>query len=249
MTDQVLEQRVADPLAKFFQTHWRALAWTLALAAFAFYGFNTFKETRQQSLERSANLYATMRAEFEALKFQDVQLAELVKKPELDSKKDGEYQFRLMEAKTKLAATQTKLKEVLLSLKDGMEPYASFAELYQAELFARENGGSLKEFENLKDKFNPQGGVDQRMSFELLKFRLASGYLDSSQTRAQGLGLLSELASSGEFLNVVSAKRLATLAADSSEIQLALDALNSVAAKRLESRDALDKEIERLQAK
>ncbi|WKZ56413.1 MAG: hypothetical protein QY326_06685 [Bdellovibrionota bacterium] len=230
--DALQRALVEDPLVRFVQKRWRALAVVVLFIAAGIYVRNAFVETHEAALRSSGDLFAKIRTEYGLIQAQRAQLTELA----MDQSEEG---------KKKLEAQQNQIKDAeaglvnaLATLSDSKEPYASVALLYKALMQAEPSTAAPSE--NLAPD-NPR-----LLLVELALLLEAKRLLDHPEQRAEGQAKLQELARSARFVHAVAAISYAHVAESSEERTTARNLLDGVRVMHPEQSDLISAELDRL---
>jgi hypothetical protein len=239
-TDPALAQTVAeDPFIRWLKQSWRTLAVIVAAVVAGAYVVSTLRETHHASLERSADLYARVRADFEAY---TVAHAAARSGRETAGQAGEEGEQKRVEAERAAEAVRVRLEQGIAALGDTKEPYASIALIY-SDLLAKLEGGAQGASPAL-------AGGDAFFS-EMHRFVRARALLNDAATVDSGREQLSSLARDGSYVAVAAVSVLRTIARTPAEqataeelVQRVRERLPAQASLLSEREDALAEEAD-----
>lgn len=251
---QVAKTLSEDPLFRFLGRNWRVLLVIVGVVLLAYFFNNMFHATYVETMQRSAEVFENVHAQYDDIESSKKQLLQLqlesvklAKDQNTEAKQKEENQKKITELDAKIGASTTKLEALIAALADTREPYNKLALIYRALLLKSKN--DLKAAADTLQAFNWKN-LDlqnkQRFFAELAGFNLAGILLDSSENRAQGEALLKDLALSSEYLSGAAALRLSALASSQEQRSEAHSVIEQVLTKHPEHSDMLEPELKRL---
>lgn len=231
-----------DPLFRFLAHSWRTVVVVVLAVIAAWYAWNGFQSTREDSVRHSADLFARMRAEYdETLTLRrerarlKKELAELdagtsastqkAKAEAPDEKTPAEKRARLEVVEKDLPTAIARAQQSARALRDARPPYSELAPLYLT-LLDREEGAEVNASPpSVSWRDAPEG---ERLLRELEWYAFARSKLDAPTQggeagREQGRKLLTELATGATYVRAPAALVLAQTASGDAERAAARD--------------------------
>ena len=224
-------------LVEYVEKNWKSFLLTICAVFAAFYLVKVFRDTRNASLEASADLLNKVRQSYEALA--DTELAPPPKEEKERTEKE--------EQKKKL---KSQLNEQLKALAETKEPYPTFGMVYKALSLSLD--GNRDELKNQVEALNLdkilQTDDTSRMPLELSALVFARALIDWDDMLGKGSEMLTKLAEKGKYVHVTSALVLSRIADTKEKKAEALATLEKVLASHPEQNALLTPEIERLRS-
>lgn len=249
-----------DPVAKFIVSHWKnAVVVILAVIGF-FYLQNQIRSTTDVRVSESSQTFDSAR---NAL----AKLADTQTLVEGETSTDGEPKKENVEGSqsTTPASDPAKkieneklirsLRDSLVALKSGPEPYSFIAPLYEKALSDIEKssalGAALTTQQSSTEENAPQSWAKttdpgQRLVLELQEFASIRGMLDSDLALQEGLSNLKKLAQEGAYLRAPAILALLRVAATPEDKSAAVSIAQDVMRVYPEQASKIEAELKRL---
>ncbi len=226
-----------DPLLRFFSKPKNCQYLLLAILAVAcsWYIYSAIREQALVSRRLAADAFSNVREEYS-------KLSELQQSLQKASQEGAEAETASLEVD--LGESRARFEEILKSMADSGNEYKRIADLYRAVADREMGDASAAKVHLLKfDQDKIQAGDSQNFYTEMAVLMLARQLLEQPDSLAEARKLLSELISSGRYVNASAAYSLALISSSEQEKKEAFSVISEYISRHPEQAELLEAEL------